>query len=90
MPTGTPTVVTLDPATDDKVRRLASSRQLSAETLVHEAIEQYVNREETRERAVTAWDDYRRTGLHATAEEADAWLAKLENGEDAAPPACHA
>ncbi|KPH77522.1 CopG family ribbon-helix-helix protein [Bosea vaviloviae] len=89
MPIGSPTVVTLDPVTDDRVRRLASTRQLSAESLVREAIEQYVSREETRQQAVTAWDEYQATGLHATAEETDAWLAKLEDGEDAVPPACH-
>jgi predicted transcriptional regulator len=90
MSIGSPTVVTLDPATDDRVRRLASTRQLSAESLILEAIEQYVTREETRQQAVATWDEYRATGLHATAEEADAWLARLEDGEDAAPPACHA
>lgn len=90
MPIGSLTVVTLDPVTDDRVRRLASTKQLSAESLIREAIEQYVTREETRQQVVTAWDEYRATGLHATAEEADAWLAKLEDGEDAAPPACHA
>lgn len=89
MPIGSPTVVTLDPVTDDRVRRLASTRQLSAESLVHEAIAQYVAREETRQQVVTAWDEYRATGLHATAEETDAWLAKLEDGEDAVPPPCH-
>lgn len=89
MPIGSPTVVTLDPVTDDRVRRLASTRRLSAESLVREAIEQYVAREETRLQVVTAWDEYRATGLHATAEETDAWLAKLQDGDDATPPACH-
>jgi len=39
--------------------------------------------------ALAAWAEYRATGLHVTAEEADAWLAKLEAGKDAAPPKCH-
>ncbi len=39
--------------------------------------------------AVAAWSRYQTTGQHVTAEEADAWLAKLEAGEDAAPPECH-
>lgn len=90
MTTGSPTSITLDPATDDRVQRLASTKQLSAESLVQEAIEQYVAREESRQQAIAAWDEYRATGLHVTAEEADAWLATLEAGEDAAPPACHA
>ncbi|MFA5684292.1 MAG: hypothetical protein WCZ65_04160 [Lysobacteraceae bacterium] len=40
--------------------------------------------------AEAAWADYQRDGLHLTLEEADAWLAKLEAGEDVAAPACHA
>ncbi|MFY9854419.1 MAG: hypothetical protein WAK26_11145 [Terracidiphilus sp.] len=39
--------------------------------------------------ALTAWKDYQATGLHSTAEEADAWLAKLEAGEEAEAPKCH-
>ena len=39
--------------------------------------------------AIAAWDDYRRTGLHATFEEADAWFAKLERGVSTEPPVCH-
>lgn len=90
MPIDAPTVVTLDPATDARMRRLAVTRQRSAEHLVREAIAQYVVREELRQQVTTAWDEYRATGLHVTSDEADAWLAKLEDGEDAAPPACHA
>jgi predicted transcriptional regulator len=60
---------------------------------MREAVEQYVEREEKRlqfhQDALTAWADYQATGLHATAPEADAWLAKLEAGKDAAPPECH-
>jgi len=61
---------------------------------MHEAVEQYVGREEKREKlrldALAAWNQYQTTGLHATAGEADAWLAKLEAGEDAeAPTAVH-
>jgi hypothetical protein len=39
--------------------------------------------------ALAARDDYRTTGMHLTAEEADAWLAKLEAGKRAAIPKCH-
>jgi predicted transcriptional regulator len=58
-----------------------------------EAIEQYVEREERREElrrdALAAWTDYQASGRYVTAEEADSWLAKLEAGEDAAPPPSH-
>ena len=60
---------------------------------MREAIEQYLEREEQRERlrqeTLAAWQAYEITGLHVTAEEADAWLAKLEAGEDVDPPECH-
>lgn len=45
-------------------------------------------REQFRQDALTAWADYETTGLYVTAEEAEAWLAKLEAGKDAAPPKC--
>lgn len=88
----TTTSVKLDSETKDRVQRLASARQRSAHWLMREAIEQYVQREEQRQQmrqdALAAWEEYQTTGLHVTAEEADTWLAKLEAGEDVDPPAC--
>jgi predicted transcriptional regulator len=46
-------------------------------------------RDQFRQDALAAWAHCQTTGLHATAEEADAWLATLEAGEAAAPPECH-
>ena len=89
----TTTSLKLDSAIKDRVQRLASNRQRTAHWLMREAIEQYVEREEKREQlrqdALAAWEEYQTTGLHATAEEADAWLAKLEEGKDVEPPLCH-
>jgi predicted transcriptional regulator len=45
--------------------------------------------ERLRKDAMAAWDHYQTTGMHATAEEADAWLAKLEAGKPAVVPKCH-
>ena len=93
MPAQITTSLKLDSATKDRVQRLASTRQRSPHWLMREAIEQYVEREERRELlrqdALAAWEAYQATGLHLTGEEADAWLAKLEQGEDLEPPACH-
>jgi predicted transcriptional regulator len=87
------TSLKLDPTTKERVQRLALARRRTPHWILREAVEQYVEREEKRERlrqdAQAAWAHYQATGLHATAEEADAWLAKLEAGEDAAPPQCH-
>jgi predicted transcriptional regulator len=93
MPKPSTTSVKLDSETKERVQRLAEARRRSPHWVMREAIEQYVEREEKREQfrqhALAAWTHYQTTGRHATAEEADAWLAKLEAGKDAAPPKCH-
>ena len=87
------TSLKLDLELKERVQRLAQARRRSAHWIMREAVEQYVGREEKREQfrqdALAAWNGYQATGLHATAEEADAWLAKLEAGEDAETPQCH-
>jgi predicted transcriptional regulator len=87
------TSLKLDDALKGRVQRLADLRRRSAHWIMREAIQQYVEREEKREAlrqaALTAWEDYQATGLHLSADEADAWLAKLEAGEDVPAPECH-
>ena len=87
------TQLTLDTQTSERLQRLSSVRSQTSQSILQEAIEQYLDREEKqqqfRQDALAAWTDYQATGLHATQEEADAWLAKLEAGDDAPPPACH-
>ncbi|HEX7783858.1 MAG TPA: CopG family ribbon-helix-helix protein [Sphingobium sp.] len=89
----TATSIKLDDTLKGRVQTLAEARRRSAHWIMREAIAQYVEREEKRETfrqdAIKAWEEYQRTGLHLTFEEADAWLAKLESGEDAEPPKCH-
>jgi len=93
MPTTATTSLKLDPELKNRVQRLAEARRRSPHWLMREAVEQYVKREEQREQlrqdALAAWNHYQATGLHATAEEAETWLAKLEAGEDAEAPGCH-
>jgi predicted transcriptional regulator len=76
-----------------RVKRLADARQRTPHWLMREAINQYLEREEKREAfrqdTLKAWESYRATGLHVTAEEADAWLNQLEQGNDTEPPECH-
>jgi predicted transcriptional regulator len=94
MPKASTTSLKLDVDVKQRVQRLASARRRSPHWLMREAIEVYVEREEKREQfrqdALAAWAHYQTTGLHATAEEADDWLAKLEAGKNAAPPKCRA
>ena len=93
MPIPATTSLKLDLELKKRVQQLAATRRRSAHWIMREAVEQYVGREEKREQfrqdALAAWNDYQATGLHVTAEEADAWLAKLEAGENAEAPECH-
>lgn len=89
----TPTSIKLDEDLKERVQQLAQARRRSSHWVMREAIAEYVEREEKREafrqQAKDAWEDYQQTGMHLTLDEADAWLAKLEAGEDADMPACH-
>ncbi len=88
-----PVAIKIDDDIKARLKRLAEARQRTSHWLMREAITQYVDREEKRESfrqdTLKAWEAYRMTGLHLTAEEADAWLAKLEQGNDIDPPECH-
>jgi predicted transcriptional regulator len=87
------TSLKLDAAIKARLQRLAEARRRSSHWMMREAIEQYVEREEQREQlrrdALAAWAEYQATGRHVTAEEADAWLARLEAGEESEPPVPH-
>jgi len=88
-----PTTIKIDQGTKERMKRLAEARHRTPHWMILEAIRQYVDREEKREAfrqdGIQAWNEYQATGLHVTQEEADAWLARLETGQDAAPPECH-
>ncbi len=85
-----PVAVKLAPEVRARIKALAEARDRSPHWLMREAIAQYVEREEKRESfrqdALRAWSAYQETGIHVSAEDADAWLARLEEGEDAEPP----
>lgn len=87
------TSLKLDNDLKNRIQHLAEVRQRSAHWIMQEAIRNYVDREEKRDAlkqdALQAWDAYKEDGLHLTLEEADAWLARLEAGEDAGMPECH-
>jgi predicted transcriptional regulator len=88
-----PNQLEIDDITKEKVLSFSAAHNKSATSIFQEAIAEYVEREERREKLrleVTGiWQAYQQTGLHVTAAEADAWLAKLENGERVPPPRCH-
>jgi predicted transcriptional regulator len=88
-----PTSIKISADLKNRIQALAEARSRSVHSLMIEALEIYTLREEQREslrqEARAAHDDYMRTGLHITAEEADTWLAELEAGKDVEPPKCH-
>jgi predicted transcriptional regulator len=88
-----PIAVKLNQDIRDRIKRLAETRHRTPHWMMREAIQQYVEREEKREvfrqDGIRAWSDYQATGLHVTLDEADSWLAKLEEGQDVEPPECH-
>lgn len=88
-----PVAIKIEPEIKERVKRLATARHRTPHWIMREAISRYVEREEKREAfrqdGIRARDQYQTTGLHVTAAEADAWLAKPEAGEDVEPPACH-
>lgn len=91
--TAQPIAIKLDQDSRDRIKRLAEARRRTSHWIMREAIQQYLVREEKREAfrqdGIRAWEQYQATGEHVTKEEADAWLAKLEAGQDVEPPECH-
>lgn len=87
------TSIKLDADLKDRVSSLAKARRRAPHWIMREAINEYVVREETRQRwaeeARASWEHYQQTGLHITHEEVGEWLKKLAAGERAELPQCH-
>lgn len=88
-----PMSVKLDPDTRARIEHLAEARRRTTHWMMREAIQQYVEREEKREAfrqtTLQAWDEFQMTGLHATAEEVDVWLASWGTDNELPAPVCH-
>lgn len=84
--------VKIEPELRERVKRLAAKRQRTPQSLMRDAIRQYVEREEAREAfwrdADEAWREARETGLHAGSAEVLAWLATWGEETELPPPAC--
>ena len=87
------TSVKMPPALHARVANLAEIRQRTAHTLMLQAIEDFVDREEKREalrqEAKAAHEHYVRTGLHLTNAEVVGWMDKIIQGEKVPMPKCH-
>ena len=73
----------------------ARSSGLSAEAYVERLLDRFAaasagsESERLRQELAADWEHYSTTGLHLDGDEVDAWLARLEEGHDAEPPALH-
>lgn len=87
-----PTSIKLDDDMKDRVQDLARTRKRSSHWIMREAISQYVEREEKREAlrqaTIDAWEEFQASGLQATAEEVDLWLASWGTDDERPAPAC--
>lgn len=87
------TSLKLDLELKGRLRQLAEARRRKPHWLMTEAVREYVEREEKREKfkqdALKAWEHYQATGLHLTSDESDVWLEKLASGEQVEAPECH-
>lgn len=67
-----PVAIKIDDDIKARIKHLAEARHRTAHWLMREAISQYVEREEKREafrqHTLNAWEAYRTTGLHVTAD----------------------
>lgn len=93
MNTTRPVAIKLDQDMLDRLKRLAGAKGRSTHWMLRQAVSQFVEREEARgafrAAGLDAWQQYQVTGLRVTNEDADAWLACLQAGEDAAVPQGH-
>jgi predicted transcriptional regulator len=87
------TLINLDAGLTQRIEKLAKLRQLPTSSLMREAIQAYLDKEEQREmlnkEMVQAWEAYQKDGLHLTHAEVDQWLTQLAEGKDVEPPKCH-
>jgi len=85
--------VKLDDNLKGRIQQLAKARRRSPHWVMHEAIIQYVEREEAREsfkqEAQESWAAYQETGRHVTGLEVRAWLNSWGSETEAEPPECH-
>lgn len=87
------TSVKLDDELKKRVQHLAEARRRTSHWIMREAIAEYVAREEKREAlrqdVLGAWEEFQTTGLYATAEEVDSWLASWGSDKELPAPECH-
>ncbi len=87
------TSVKIDDELKSRIQHLADMRNRSAHWIMREAIRNYVEREEARERfkqdALASWTAYQETGQHLTGKEVRGWLNTWGTDKEKEMPPCH-
>ncbi len=87
------TSIKIDDTLKSRIQHLATVQHRTAHWIMREAIREYVEREESRERfkqeAMMSWSAYQETGRHLTGEEVHAWLNTWGTNDETDPPPCH-
>ena len=87
------TSVKLDNDLKSRIQHLAGLRRRSAHWIMCEAIRDYVEREEAREKfkqeALASWTAYQETGRHLTGQEVSDWLSSWGTDKETEIPQCH-
>ena len=85
--------LTLKPGDRDRIKFLAVVKKRTPHFLMKEAIQRYLHDEEEELRFAAAanasWDDFKKTGLHITFDEARSWAKKLKKDPSAKLAECH-
>ena len=85
--------VKIDEDLKDRIKHLANLRRRSPHWIMIEAIRDYVEREEAKERfkqeAMASWTAYKTTEKHLTSQEVHEWLKTWGDDEEAQAPECH-
>ena len=87
------TSVKLDDKLKNRIQCLADTWQRSPHWIMREAIREYVEREEVRERfkqeALASWVAYQETGRRLTGQEVRDWLNTWGTDKETEVPPCH-
>lgn len=89
---GMDTSLDIAPKLEARICELAERQQRSPDSVMTEAIEDYVAREEARlsfdQEEEESWRDFQETGLHLTLDEVSAWLKTWRTDAEGDPPPC--
>ena len=87
------TSVKLDDELKSRIQNLAVIQHRSTHWIMREAIREYVNREEAREKfkqeALLSWKNFQETGQHLTYQEVSDWLDSWGTDKERVVPKCH-